>query len=238
MRKTQKVCLAIGFIFALGLPAPPGRAYEGYTPLTGGGDGGAEVWVTDLADSGAGTLREALGGLDGSATVIKFGVGGTINLTAALSLTKANVTIAGETAPAPGITLNGATIGGLEAILEVNTHDVIIRHLRFRDSGKEGIQIFGDYNIIVDHCSITGSADGACDVNGGVHHFTFSRNLLADNVECHRSYGNSASFHHNLYTYNNRRQPKIVTGTGPYDFRNNVVEYWTNTGTNVQGAGA
>ena len=52
--------------------------------------------------------------------------------------------------------------------------------------------------------------------------------------EGHRSYGRRASLHHNYYYGNNRRQPKIVNAVGPYDFRNNVLQYWTGTGTNVE----
>ena len=54
-------------------------------------------------------------------------------------------------------------------------------------------------------------------------------------MEAQRSYGRRASLHHNLYHGNSRRQPKIVTQEGPYDFRNNVVEYWNDVGTNVDG---
>ena len=205
-------------------------AYEGYTPLTTGGEGGNTIWVSNLNNSGSGSFRAALSGLDGSPTIIKFSVGGTINVSSSLSLTSPNVTIAGETAPAPGITVNG---GGATRTFEINTHDVIVRHIRFRNASVEGIQVWGDYNIIIDHCTITGSGDGALDINGGTHHLVASYCLFADNVEVHRSYGKYTSLHHNLYTYNNRRQPKIFKAGPCYDFRNNVVEYWTNTGTNV-----
>ena len=57
---------------------------------------------------------------------------------------------------------------------------------------------------------------------------------MPDCVEGHRSYGKYASLHHNFYYGNNRRQPKIVNVEGPYDWRNNVMENWTGTGTNVE----
>ncbi len=210
-------------------PPPPIEPYEGYEPITTGGENGRVIWVTSLNNSGAGSFRAALDSLDGTAAIIKFSVGGTIN-NSGVGIYKPYVTVAGETAPYPGITLSSAGYRGME----INTHDVIIRFLRIRNPGGEGIQIFGDYNLVVDHCSVTGSGDGAIDVNGGTHHVVISRNLLGGCEEAHRAYGVDASFHHNLYSYNNRRQPKIYKAGPRFDFRNNVVEYWTNTGTNVQ----
>ncbi len=212
-------------------PPPPIEAYQGYEPITTGGEGGTVVWVTNLNDSGAGSLREALSNLTGEPTMIKFAVGGSIPNTG-LGIYKPNVTIAGETAPGVGITLACSGYRGIE----MNTHDVIIRYLRIRNAGGEAVQIFGDYNIIVDHCSLTNCGDGATDVNNGSHHVIVSRNLYGEATEAHRTYGENTSFHHNLYNHCNRRQPKIVCQTGPFDFRNNVVEYWTNTGTNMVSA--
>ena len=57
-----------------------------------------------------------------------------------------------------------------------------------------------------------------------------------DNDEAHRTYGEKSSFHHNLYVYNLNRQPKIVTQTGPFDFRNNVIEDWRSQGTEIEEA--
>ena len=210
--------------------------YEGYAPITTGGEGGATVTVTNLNNSGAGSLRAAVDGLTGNPTKIVFGVSGTINLTSRIHVISPYVTIAGETAPGAGITLNGSNITDGTATLQVNTHDVIVRHLRIRNnaSGRETIQIDGDWNLIFDHCSISGSADGGLDINNGTEYIIVSRCLIANNVEGHRSYGKYASLHHNYYNGNNRRQPKIVNTVGPYDFRNNVLQYWTGTGTNVE----
>ena len=117
--------------------------------------------------------------------------------------------------------------------LNINTHDVIVSNLRFRSYPGEGILITGDYNIIIDHCSITDTGDGGLDVNGGTHHITLSWNLYGNCTEVHRCYGKQTSLHHNLYNANNRRQPKIFEAGPEYDFRNNIVEMWTNSGTNI-----
>ena len=60
-----------------------------------------------------------------------------------------------------------------------------------------------------------------------------SRCLIANCTEVHKAHGTRVAVHHNYYTTNNRRQPRVYGG-GPYwDFRNNVVEYWTNSGGNI-----
>ena len=171
--------------------------------LTTGGDGGAIVHVTNLNDSGAGTLRAALDGLSGSPTKIVFDVGGTINVTSGsllLDPSGGHATIAGETAPAPGITLNGTSIAG-GATLVVHSHNVIVRNIRVRgnSAGREIIQVMGWYNIIIDHCSVTGGGDGVIDINGGTNQIIVSRCIIANGTEAHRSYGNYASLHHNFY---------------------------------------
>ncbi len=214
-------------------PPPVIEPYEGYLPITTGGEGGKEIWVTNLNSSGAGSFAAALASLDGTATLIKFSVGGTIYGTHYIY--KPNATICGETAPSPGITING---GGAYRCFEIAADDVIIRHMRFREAGGEIIQCWSHSDVIVDHCSLTSCGDGAADFNNGCNHIIFSNNIVADALEGHRTYGEYASFHHNLYTWNNRRQPKIVTTIGPFDFRNNVVEYWGNVGTNCENVGA
>jgi len=232
-------------------PPPPIVAdYEGYDcnsctsqdistctveGLTRGGEGGTVVHVTNLNDSGAGSLRAALDGASGTGTMIVFDVGGTINLSSyGLTVYNPFVTVAGETAPAPGITINGAATGS--ATVTVNTHDVILRHLRVRNNagGREIIQTVGDFNIIYDHLSVANGSDGAVDINNGTRNIVMGWCIIANTVEAHRSYGDYASLHHNFYYGNNRRQPKIVNYIGPYDFRNNVLENWTGTGTNVE----
>ncbi len=221
---TQPVLVGSGIVPP---PPPPVGNYEGYSPITTGGDGGKVVWVTSLSE---GALQGAISSCDGTPTIIKFSVGGKIYCGGGIMITTPNITLAGETAPAPGITLMAS---GCYRTLTINTHDIIVRHMRFRNSPGENIQVFGDYNLIFDHLSITGSGDGGLDINGGTHHAIVSRNLIADCVEGNRTYGVDTSFHHNLYTYNNRRQPRMYYAGPRFDMRNNVVEYWTNTGTNI-----
>ena len=159
-----------------------------------------------------------------------FDVGGVICVSSEIRITKANVTLDGATAPAPGITLaNGGTNLGIDVDGDAN---VIIKHMRFRNAPVQNLQIWEGGKITVDHCSFSGSGDGALDINTA-NHMIISRCIFGGNTEVHKAHGSYISAHHNLYGWNNRRQPRIF-GAGPYwDFRNNVMEFWTNSGTNV-----
>ncbi len=207
------------------------RAYEGYEPQATGGAGGTTVHVTNLNDSGAGSLRAVIAGLTGSPTIIVFDVSGVICVSGEIRITKANVTIDGSTAPTPGITVANAP--GTQFGIDVNGDaNIIIKHMRFRNAGLEDLQIWEGGKITIDHCSFSGSGDGALDVNTA-NHLIISRCIFGGCVEVHKAHGTYVSAHHNLYAWNNRRQPRIY-GAGPYwDFRNNIVEFWTNSGTNI-----
>lgn len=193
---------ALGVLAALASAAPASKFIwetpPGWTE-TQGGSGGKVIRVTTLAGKGPGSLVEALG-TDGART-IEFAVSGIIDLGGrSVKLTKPNVTIAGETAPSPGITL---TNGGLD----IGTHDVIVRQIRIRPgagnrakkSGWEmdGIStIGGAYDVIVDHCSLTWATDENLSASGPrfdgatpdewrkstSHRITYSHNLIGEGL--------------------------------------------------------
>lgn len=172
------------------------EATPGWTQ-TRGGEGGATVRVTTLAADGPGSFAEALA-TPGPRT-IEFAVAGVIDLGGrSLRLREPFVTIAGETAPSPGITL---TNGGLSVI----THDVIIRHLRIRPGAgdrarKSGWEVdglatgAGARDVIVDQCSFSWATDENLSASGPrfegetpddwrrntSHRITFSRNLIGE----------------------------------------------------------
>ena len=235
MNKLQKLGLCFIVLAILGM-VTTARAYEGYEPQATGGAGGTTVHVTNLNDSGSGSFRAAIDGLSGSPTIIVFDVGGVICPSGEIRMKKANVTIDGSTAPAPGITLKGdpGTMFGIDVDNDAN---VIIKHMRFRNAGLEDLQIWEGGKITIDHCSFSGSGDGALDINTA-NHLIVSRCIFGGCVEVHKAHGTYVSVHHNLYGWNNRRQPRVF-GAGPYwDFRNNVMEFWTNSGTNILGSDA
>ena len=195
-----------GFVFAAFAalaPAaePPGTEWQtppGWTD-TRGGHGGKIIRVTTLAASGPGSLAEALA-TEGP-RVIEFTVTGTINLGGhSLKLAQPFVTIAGETAPSPGITL---TDGGMD----VGTHDVIVRHIRIRPGAgkrakKSGWEVDalgtvgGAHDVIVDHCSLSWATDENLSASGPrfegatpdewrkstSHRVTFSHCLVAEGL--------------------------------------------------------
>jgi len=136
--------------------------------ITRGGTGGEIVRVTSLASDGPGTLRDAVS--KPGARIVVFEVGGVIDLAGKeISITEPFLTIAGQTAPSPGITLvrGGLIIGG---------HDVIVQHLRIRPgdlgeaprSGRDidAITTSSARNVVVDHCSLTWATDENLSASG------------------------------------------------------------------------
>src|SRR5215831_2130701 len=103
------------------IPAFPGAWGGGMYSF--GGRGGKVYAVTSLDDAGPGTLREACNAI--GPRIVVFHVAGTIYLKNRIRIRAPYITIAGQTAPGDGICIRGATFG-------VDTHDVVIRHLRFR----------------------------------------------------------------------------------------------------------
>lgn len=134
------------------LPAFPGA--EGGGMYTTGGRGGDVVYVTNLNDSGPGSLREAVS--QGNRTVV-FKVSGNITLDSPLRIRGDNITIAGQTAPGDGISVNNHST-------YIEADHVIIRYMRFRmgdhtESTGDGMSARRYSNIMIDHCSVTWGVD-------------------------------------------------------------------------------
>lgn len=170
----------------------PAKAFPGAVGLGSnslGGRGGAVIKVTNLNDSGPGSLREALAAL--GPRIVVFDVSGNINLTSILTITEPYVTIAGQTSPG-GIAVSGKQFN-------IGTHDVIVRHMRFRSGGHEydgndsdgdSLSIWGQfwggnpvYNVIVDKSSITWGTDETFSVSGGATAVTIQRCLIAEGLK-------------------------------------------------------
>jgi len=162
--------------------------------VTGGGSGGQIVRVTNLDVSGPGSLRAALE-IKGPRTVV-FEVGGVIDLKkSSLKVTEPFVTVAGQTAPSPGITL-------IRGSFSVQAHDAIIQHIRIRpgDAGTskrsgwepDGLCAAGSnaYNVVVDHCSLSWAVDENLSASGPrlegpqstAHRITFSNCIIAEGL--------------------------------------------------------
>ena len=137
---------------------------------TPGGRGGRVIRVTNLYASGQGSLDAALSAP--GPRIVVFEVGGVIDMgKGKLRIREPFVTVAGQTAPSPGITI-------IRGSLSITTHDVIVQHIRVRpgDAGEEkgsgwspdGISTDGDeaYNVLIDHCSISWAVDENLSASG------------------------------------------------------------------------
>src|ERR1043166_4381604 len=142
---------------------------EGYGAYAKGGRGGKVLFVTNLSDSGPGSLREAIE-TKGPRTVI-FRVGGIIE-TKGLTIREPYITIAGQTAPGDGICIKKTDSDG-NALDLAGTHDVIIRFLRIRAGNNTGqfrsesFRASDSDNFIVDHCSCSWGNPETLSASGG-----------------------------------------------------------------------
>jgi hypothetical protein len=220
-------------------PAFPGA--QGVAAQTTGGRGGKILRVTTLAADGPGSLLEALN-TDGPRIVV-FEVGGVIDFARReLKINKPFLTVAGQTAPAPGITL-------LRTGIDVTTHDIVLQHLRIRTgtagaakrTGWEPDAFSGQgaWNVIVDHCSLTWAIDENLSASGPrftgksveewragtSHRITFSNNIiaegLADATHAKGEHSKGSLIHDNaadiliignLYAHNFERNPLFKGG--------------------------
>lgn len=224
------------------LPAFPGAEGGGmYTP---GGRGGKVMVVTSLEDAGSGTFREACEA--GGARIIVFNVSGIIRLKSPIHLRAPYITIAGQTAPGDGICVTGQSF-------LIDTHDVVIRHMRFR-RGAQDVAFRDDAlggnavgNIIIDHCS----ASWGLDENMSIYRHVYNReatghglklptvNITIQNSifsEALDSYnhafgatigGHNSMFCRNLFASNISRNSSVGMD-GDFNFVNNVVFNWWN----------
>lgn len=213
-------------VHARPIPAFPGA--EGYGSVTKGGRGGTVIGVTNLNDSGPGSLRAAVE-VDGPRIVV-FRVSGTIELKSRLEIRHPYITIAGQTGPGDGIALRGQEV-------LIAADEVIIRYIRLRlgdESGVNGDAITGRYqkNIILDHVSASWGTDEVLSLYHNSY-VTIQYCIIAEaigNGERHK-FGaiwgsNYSTYHHNLFAHNDSRNPRFASGAGHVDFRNNVIYNW------------
>lgn len=181
-------------LIALAAPVQGGTsAISGFGSDTPGGRGGQVIKVTTLAASGAGSLRAALE--TKGPRIIVFEVGGNIDLDKAeLEVREPFVTIAGQTAPSPGISL-------IRGGLKIRSHDVVMQHVRIR-IGDAGLARKSDYerdvsiegknawNVLIDHCSVSWGTDENLSVSGPrydgpagtARRVTLSNNIIAEGL--------------------------------------------------------
>lgn len=223
-------------------PAFPGA--EGHGRYVTGGRGGEVKIVTNLNDSGEGSLREAVKG--NNPKIVVFNVGGVIPLQSDLEI-GANTTIAGQTAPYPGITLRYYTLHRNE---KDNGDNIIIRFIRSRRGQEKDVNESADAiwerhrtGIILDHCSFSWSIDEVASFYDN-NNFTMqwctiaeSLNNAGHNKGTH-GYGGIwggklASFHHNMIAHVSNRSPRFNGARYGWDGHTENYLYdeynWANT---------
>jgi hypothetical protein len=224
------------------IPAFPGAWGGGMYSF--GGRGGNIFVITNLNDSGPGSFREACEA--GGPRIVFFNVAGIIRLEERLRIRAPYITISGATAPGDGVCIAGNTV-------ELETHDVIIRHMRFRRGetwlGERNDSIGGNPtgNIMIDHVSASWGLDENLSmyrhmfdhdndpataalklptVNITIQYSIFSEALNT----FHHSFGSTigglnSTFHHNLWACNAGRNPSVGM-YGDFTFANNVLFNW------------
>ncbi len=216
---------------------------EGFGAKALGGRGGVVIEVTNLDDSGPGSLRDAVE-REGPRTIV-FRVGGTIAVERPIRVRDPYITIAGQTAPGDGILIRNHR-ANTEAPITIETHDVVIRYLRLRPgpSGEPSCCIDalglmeGARNVMIDHVSLSWGVDEVLGASEDASDFTVQWSILSEALrrgghakdERHSrgllvstQEGGNVSIHHNLFAHNEGRNPEVALAYGVADIVNNVL---------------
>jgi hypothetical protein len=217
------------------LPVIPGAA--GFGINTPAGRGGRIIRVTNLNDSGAGSLRNCVEA--SGPRICIFEVSGSILLRSMLTVSHPYLTIAGQTAPAPGIMLRGAS-------LRISSSDVLVQHLAVRAGDdregaraetRDSLKINGVVplqNVVIDHCSLSWSVDENLNTYKDWDNVTISNTIISEALRDSivGVHGHSAlilstksnskiSLIGNLFAHGHARNPR--SGAATFVFVNNVV---------------
>ncbi|MBL9165516.1 MAG: hypothetical protein JNL18_22515 [Planctomycetaceae bacterium] len=209
---------------------------EGAGRFTVGGRGGDVYHVTNLNDSGPGSLREGVQSASGPRTIL-FQVSGTIRLIADLVIETSKLTIAGQSAPGDGITIAD------RSVVVNNSRDVVLQFLRFRPGDTyvvsdenyepDSLWVRNSRNVMIDHVSASWGVDEILSVTHNSRNVTVQWSMITEAL--HNSghnkgdhgygsliNGGDITFHHNLYAHNRSRNPRPGEQVR-LDFVNNVI---------------
>jgi len=190
--------------------------------------------VTNLNNSGPGSLRDAVAG--GNRTVV-FDVAGTIALTSEITIRSSFITVDGLSAPLPGITLRNAGL-----IVRGPRHDILIRGLRIRDARQDGIWVTDAASrVLIEHVSVHNSGDGNIDITRkGTRDITVAWSVLASPADTEKNmliafWPTRVFLHHNLFIASRQRNPQVTYDDSnartqdtetTLDMRNNLLWDW------------
>lgn len=222
--------LAAGSLSAQTLSFPGAEGFGRYA--TGGRNGNVYI-VTNLNNSGPGSLRDAVSQPN---RIVVFEVGGVIKITTRIVVSP-NITIAGQTAPGGGITVygNGFSFSG--------ANNTICRYIRVRmgkngDSGKDALALANGSNMIFDHVSVSWGRDENFSISGDhPANITIQNSIIGQGLWSHSCGGliqtdSGVSIFRNLYIDNQTRNPKVK---GKNEFVNNIVYNWGGGGGYILG---
>ncbi|HEU6447263.1 MAG TPA: polysaccharide lyase [Verrucomicrobiae bacterium] len=224
------------------IPAFPGAWGGGMYSF--GGRGGKVFIVTNLNDSGPGSFREACEA--GGPRIVEFNIAGIIHLQDRIRIRAPYITIAGNTAPGDGVCIAGNTV-------ELETHDIVIRYMRFRRGemwvGDRNDSLGGNPvgNVMIDHVSGSWGLDENMSMyrhmyeppQGGPEQKLPTVNITMQNCifseglnTYHHAFGSTigglnSTFYHNLWACNTGRNPSVGM-IGDFTFANNVVFNWVH----------
>lgn len=219
------------------IPAFPGAWGGGMYAF--GGRGGRVIVVTNLNDRGPGSFRAACEAA--GPRIVVFNVAGVIRLTDRIRVRAPYITIAGNTAPGDGVCIAGNTV-------ELETHDIIVRHMRFRrgamDASDRNDSFGGNPvgNLIIDHVSASWGLDenmsmyrhmyqppeGGKELKLPTVNVTIQYSIFSESLNIyHHAFGSTigglnSTFHHNLWACNTGRNPSVGM-YGDFTFVNNVL---------------
>ncbi|MDO5447684.1 MAG: DNRLRE domain-containing protein, partial [Prevotellaceae bacterium] len=219
----------IPLVFEMGadrLPAFPEA--KGWGRYAEGGRTGKVYHVTNLNDSGTGSLRDAVSSPN---RIVVFDVAGVIRISSRIVFSH-NLYVAGQTAPGEGITVYG------DGVSFSGANNTIVRYMRFRmgavgTKDKDCAGVANGTNMIFDHCSFSWGLDETfsinSDGNGDLRNFTLSNCIFGQGLMSHSAgglmQGDSITLYRNFYCDNNTRNNKVK---GINQYVNNVVYNWNN----------
>jgi hypothetical protein len=238
------------------LPVLPGAI--GFGSTTVAGRGGQVLKVINLNPSGPGSLHAAVSA--SGPRVVVFEVSGTIRITSDMVIQNPYITIAGQTAPSPGIMIRGAA-------LTIATHDVLVQHIRVRagdDSegpakdNRDALKIDNccrpTYNVVIDHCSFSWSVDENVSIwNSGLYNVAFLNSISSEGlyIAGHPGYPpgtahskgfiigpgiTKVSVYGNLFAHNHQRNIKVGDkSTKQIEQVNNLIYNWGSTAADTEG---
>lgn len=229
-------CLFFSISAVAGEPVFPGAM--GFGIHTPAGRGGQVIKVTTLEATGPGSFIEALQAK--GPRIIVFEVGGIIDLELrTVRIREPYLTIAGQTAPSPGITM-------IKGGFQILTHDVLMQHVRVRTGDADKVRVPWDidalstvgsnaYNIVIDHCSFSWGTDGTLDISGPSRDgpegtsrrvtvsYSIVAETLSDSIHPKKTPHSRATLIHdfcrdialirNIYAHNDMRSPNLKPAT-------------------------